>query len=129
MECVSHPAQAFDEVTPDLTLPRTMAEISCGEKTFVSPRYWTCTFGLLSSSVTLNGHDSISFLTVGSSNLLPIRRLTSKTVFSGFIAAWFFAASPMRRSSDVKDTNDGVVKEPCSLATARHESGSFQCHW
>lgn len=43
--------------------------------------------------------------------------LTSKTVFSGFIAAWFLAASPMRRSSLVKDTNEGVVKLPCSLAT------------
>lgn len=59
------------------TLPRTMAEISCGEKTLFSPKYSTCTFGLLSSSMTLNGHDSMSFLTVGSSNLLPIRRLTT----------------------------------------------------
>jgi hypothetical protein len=43
--------------------------------------------------------------------------LTSKTVLIGFIAAWFFAASPMRRSSEVKETKDGVVKLPCSLAT------------
>lgn len=28
-----------------LTLPRTMAEISCGEKVFFSPRYSTSTFG------------------------------------------------------------------------------------
>jgi hypothetical protein len=46
--------------------------------------------------------------------------LTSKTVFSGFIAAWFLAASPMRRSSSVKETNEGVVKLPCSLATVRN---------
>lgn len=115
-----------------------MAEISCGEKVLVSLRYWTWTFGLLSSSMTLNGHDSMSFFTVGSSNRRPIRRLnavsscvllftahvrthlTSKTVFSGFIAAWFLAASPMRRSSEVKETKDGVVKLPCSLATAKH---------
>lgn len=45
--------------------------------------------------------------------------LTSKTVFSGFMAAWFFAASPIRRSSAVKETNEGVVNEPCSLATAQ----------
>jgi len=45
--------------------------------------------------------------------------LTSKTVFAGFIAAWFFAASPMRRSSSVKDTNEGVVKLPCSFATVK----------
>lgn len=38
-------------------------------------------------------------------------------VFLGFIAAWFFAASPMRRSLSVKETYDGVVKLPCSLAT------------
>ena len=44
--------------------------------------------------------------------------LISKTVFLGFIAAWFFAASPMRRSSSVNETKEGVVKLPCSLATA-----------
>lgn len=109
-----------------------MAEISCGEKTLVSPKYSTCTFGLLSSSVTLKGHDSMSFFTVGSSNRRPMRRLTSKTVFVGFIAAWFFAASPMRRSSDVNDTNEGVVKLPCSLATALvlaflHVNIEYQC--
>ena len=43
--------------------------------------------------------------------------LMSKIVFLGFIAAWFFAASPIKRSSSVKDTNEGVVKLPCSLAT------------
>ncbi len=85
--------------------------------------------------MTLNGHDSISFLTVGSSNLRPMSRLRfvlasaiilvpramsyliSKIVFAGFIAAWFFADSPINRSSSVKETNEGVVKLPCSLAT------------
>jgi hypothetical protein len=38
-------------------------------------------------------------------------------VLVGFIAAWFFAASPIKRSSGVKDMKDGVVKFPCSLAT------------
>ena len=79
----------------------------------------------------------MSFLTVGSSNRRPMRRLfchqfsfssaahwerthlTSKTVFSGFMAAWFLAASPIRRSSLVKETKEGVVKLPCSLATGR----------
>jgi len=53
--------------------------------------------------------------------------LTSKTVFSGFMAAWFLAASPMRRSSLVNETNEGVVKLPCSLATI----GKFvrRCSW
>ena len=45
--------------------------------------------------------------------------LTSKTVLMGFMAAWFLAASPIRRSSAVKETKDGVVKEPWSLATGR----------
>ena len=58
-----------------LTLPNTMAEISCGENCFVCPRYSTSTLGFPSSSTTLKGHDSMSFLTVGSSNLRPIRRL------------------------------------------------------
>jgi hypothetical protein len=44
--------------------------------------------------------------------------LTSKTVLAGFMAAWFLAASPISRSSAVKETKDGVVKFPCSLATA-----------
>lgn len=33
------------------------------------------------------------------------------------MAAWFLAASPINRSSSVKETNEGVVKLPCSLAT------------
>ena len=40
----------------------------------------------------------------------------------GFMAAWFLAASPIRRSSAVKETKEGVVKEPCSLATVGHAS-------
>ena len=118
------------------TLTRIMAEISWGEKVFSSPRYSTETLGLPLSSTTLKGQDSMSFLTVGSSNLRPIRRLewlseivpicalpsftthlTSKTVLMGFMAAWFLAASPIRRSSAVKETKEGVVKEPWSLAT------------
>lgn len=90
--------------------------------------------GLPPWSTTLNGHDGISFLTVSSSNRRPINRLQmsatglleeggrahlmSKTVLAGFMAAWFFAASPIRRSSLVKETKEGVVKLPCSLATA-----------
>lgn len=42
--------------------------------------------------------------------------LASKTVFLGFMAALFLAASPIRRSLSVKETKEGVVKEPCSLA-------------
>ena len=42
--------------------------------------------------------------------------LASKTVLRGFMAALFLAASPIRRSLSVKETKDGVVKEPCSLA-------------
>ncbi len=63
-----------------LTLVRTIAEISWGEKVWVLPRYWTSTFGLPSSSTTLKGHDSMSFLTVGSSKRRPIRRLEVETV-------------------------------------------------
>ena len=55
------------------------------------------------------------------SAILPVPRemsyLISKIVFAGFIAAWFFADSPINRSSFVKETNEGVVKLPCSLAT------------
>lgn len=36
--------------------------------------------------------------------------LISKTV--GFIAAWFLADSPIKRSLSVNETNEGVVKLP-----------------
>jgi hypothetical protein len=35
--------------------------------------------------------------------------LISKMVLAGFIAAWFLAASPIRRSLSVKETKEGVV--------------------
>jgi len=37
-------------------------------------------------------------------------------VFSGFMATWFFAASPIRRSLSEKETYEGVVRFPWSLA-------------
>merc|ERR1719272_845625 len=43
-------------------------------------------------------------------------RLASKTVFSGFLAVWFFAASPISRSVSVNATYEGVVRLPWSLA-------------
>ena len=45
-----------------------------------------------------------------------MRRLASNTVFVGFIAAWFLAASPIMRSESVNATNEGVVRLPWSLA-------------
>ena len=47
---------------------------------------------------------------------LPIRRFTSKMVFSGFIEAWFLAASPTSLSVSVNATQEGVIREPRSLA-------------
>jgi hypothetical protein len=41
--------------------------------------------------------------------------LISKMVFLGFIAAWFFADSPIKRSLSVKETNEGVVKKEVSF--------------
>lgn len=41
----------------------------------------------------------------------------SNIVFLGFMAAWFFADSPISLSCSVNETNEGVVKFPCSLAT------------
>ena len=46
----------------------------------------------------------------------PISRFASNTVFVGFIAHWFLAASPIIRSESVNATNDGVVRLPWSLA-------------
>merc|ERR1719261_2224463 len=73
--------------------------------------------GLSSQRVThLNGQCFTSACTTESENLRPIRRFASNTVLPGFIAAWFFAASPIRRSLSVKATYDGVVRLPWSLA-------------
>jgi hypothetical protein len=84
------------------TLTRIIAEISWGEKVFSSPRYSTETLGLPLSSTTLKGQDSMSFLTVGSSNLRPIRRLgrLSEVVH---VCAFCFP-----NSLDIEDGVDGV---------------------
>lgn len=58
-----------------LALVRTMAEISWAENLWLPPRYSTSILGVPSSSTTLKGHDSMSFLTVGSSKRRPMRRL------------------------------------------------------
>ncbi len=54
--------------------------------------------------VTVKGQCFMSLCTPASLNLRPIKRLASKTVLLAFIAAWDFAASPMRRSVSVKAT-------------------------
>jgi hypothetical protein len=48
--------------------------------------------------------------------MITVTDFTSKTVLRGFMAAWFLAASPIRRSFSLKETYEGVVKLPCSLA-------------
>ena len=40
----------------------------------------------------------------------------TNTVFDAFIATWFFAASPIRRSDSLNATYDGVVRLPWSFA-------------
>ncbi|KAG5523226.1 hypothetical protein RHGRI_035145 [Rhododendron griersonianum] len=54
--------------------------------------------------ITLKGQSFMSAWTEGSENRRPMRRLASNTVFCGFMATWFLAASPMRRSVSVKPT-------------------------
>jgi hypothetical protein len=58
-----------------LTLIKTMDDTSCGENCLVSFKYSTCTMGLPPWSMILKGHDSTSFLTVGSSKRRPMSRL------------------------------------------------------
>lgn len=41
--------------------------------------------------------------------------LISKIVLEGLAAAWFFAASPTRRSSSVKATYEGVIRLPIQM--------------
>ena len=58
----------------------------------------------------------MSACTESSAYLRPMRRLASNTVLMGFIAVWFFAASPIKRSESVNATYEGVVRAPWSLA-------------
>jgi hypothetical protein len=52
----------------------------------------------------LKGQRAASDWTVLSPNFLPMSLLASKTVFLGFLAVWFLAASPISLSSSVKAT-------------------------
>lgn len=86
-------------------LLRTIALISSAAKVFCSPFTSIRTWGFLFFSITLNGKYFKSLWTDLSSHVLPIIRLASKTVFSGFVVSWFFAPSPINRSpSGVKAT-------------------------
>ena len=78
-----------------------MAETSCGEKILSSPRYSTWTMGEPSWSMTLNGHDSISFLTVGSSKRRPINRL-------GYVSMPLAVSKEAASSLDIEDGVSGV---------------------
>ena len=54
----------------------------------------------------------MSACTAGSSKRRPMRRLASNTVFFGFSATWFFAASPMRlRGVRVSCRHAGACRE------------------
>jgi len=82
-----------------------MEEISSAWNFFSSPLKLTTIMGFSPGpDSTLKGQRAISSWTVLSENLRPISLLASKTVLVGFLAVWFLAASPMRRSSSVKAT-------------------------
>ena len=68
-------------------LVNSMAEISSRHSTVASPGLSTRILGMELSLMTLNGQCFLSDWTVASSNLLPIRRLMSNTVFCGFLDA------------------------------------------
>jgi len=95
--------------------------------------------------LTLNGKYLISSWTVGSDHSRPMRRLTSKTVFSGLVVSWCLAASPTSRTpSEVNATYEGVIRLPWSLAIistrpflytptlereAWHETSAYRHSW
>ena len=69
-------------------LTRIIDEISSGVKSLVSPLNSTSMTGRSPSlALTLNGKCFMSDCVDESENLRPIRRLASKMVFSGFMAA------------------------------------------
>ena len=101
----------------------TIEEISSGKKTLLLPRTTTCTAGLPSGfEITVKGQCLISPCTVVSVNLRPMRRLASTTVFLGFIATCFSAASPISRLVSVSvnatyDSNGHAVLDEVTLQT------------
>mmetsp|Transcript_27244 Transcript_27244/g.83981 ORF Transcript_27244/g.83981 Transcript_27244/m.83981 type:complete len:223 (+) Transcript_27244:1255-1923(+) len=98
-------------------LIKTIDETSSAANVFSSLRYVTVICGLPPTpDVTLKGQCFMSDWTAASVNLRPMRRLASKTVLYAFIATWFLAASPMRRSVSLKATYEGVVRLPWSFA-------------
>ena len=97
-------------------LTRIIAEISSAWKTFLPSFSSTSMQGLLSFSTTLNGNILTSRCTSLSENLRPMRRFASNTVRVGLFVAWFFAASPIRRSVSVNATYEGVMRLPWSFA-------------
>ena len=100
---------------------RIIEDTSSAENCLVSPLWDTSIIGLsFLSGVILYDNSSLSFFTCSSEYFRPIKRFASYTVFSGFNAAWFLAASPISLSVSVNATYDGVVLFPWSLATISH---------
>src|SRR5580693_3235827 len=59
----------------------------------------------------------LSFSTIGSEKLRPIRRLMANRVFSGLVTAWRLAGWPTSRSpSSRMATTDGVVRTPSAFS-------------
>ena len=109
---------AFDTLSPryvsaaSLSLPRIMAEISCGEK--LPPAAATFT---RSPALSMRyGTWRVSSRT--SSGRRPMKRLIECTVAAGFVTAWRLAVSPTRRSLPlVNATTEGVVRVPSWFGT------------
>ena len=86
-------------------LMRTMDDTSSGLNCFCSPMCVTLMCGFPPTpGTTEKGHCVRSLCTHSSSNLRPIRRFASYTVFAELKACWFLAGSPMRRPSSVNAT-------------------------
>src|ERR1700722_13932892 len=59
----------------------------------------------------------LSFSTIGSSHLRPIRRLMAKKVLEGLVTAWRLAGWPTSRSpSSWMATTEGVVRAPSAFS-------------
>merc|ERR1719295_1887917 len=82
----------------------SMELISSGVKVFSSLWYSTFSLGREFCSMTWKDQCFLSDCTVESLNFLPINLLASKMVLFGFMATWFFAASPINLSVSVKAT-------------------------
>jgi hypothetical protein len=115
--CEDHSGD-LSQASANVREARRRRQTSSGVNSLSSPLCLTLIIGFPPLLVSLNGQCLTSRLTSASSYLRPMRRLASKTVFSGLVWKAFFAASPILRTRAL-DTCYGEEKDGLTIAPPR----------